>query len=139
MPGQLIWACLNPEDARDQWIPVKVGADGSLTISSPLDKGVIHNTAYVTPDDFFAAALAPTNTPCRFRCAGAFSVAGVLDVTITRALNTQTMHFNHGVVLTADCLFEFDVLVEDGDTINYQYGINCNILTFRVLEIPGAI
>lgn len=30
MPAQLIWACLNPEGARDQWVPVKAGPDGSL-------------------------------------------------------------------------------------------------------------
>ncbi len=106
---------------------------------APISKGVIHNTAYVTPNNFFGAALAPTIQPTLFRINGAFSVAGVLSVTITRAANTQVVNFNHGVVLTANDLFAFDHLVQDGDTINYRYSVNCTIMTFKVLEIPAAI
>lgn len=104
-----------------------------------LDKGVIHNTAYATPDDFFATALTPTNTPCRFRLAGAFDAAGVLSATITYGGVTVTVEFNHGVALTANSLFEFDLLARAEDTINYRYSVNATILTFRVVEIPSVI
>jgi hypothetical protein len=106
---------------------------------TPQSRGVIHNTAYVAPADFLGAAIAPMISPSLFRCQGAFSVAGVLYGRITRAANTQQVEFNHGVVLPANALFEFDMLVEDGDTINYRYSVNCTILTFKVLEIPSAI
>lgn len=106
---------------------------------SPIDKGVIHNTAYATPANFFGTALVGFVRPTLFRCQGAFSAAGVLSVTITRAANTQVVNFNHGVALTAGDLFAFDTLVQDGDSINYRYGINCTIMTFKVLEIPAAI
>ena len=105
----------------------------------PQSKGVIHNTAYVTPNDFLGAALTPTVQPTLFRFNCAFSVAGVLSVTITRAANTQVVNFNHGVALTAGDLYGFDHLVQDGDTINYRYSVNCTIMTFKVLEIPAAI
>ena len=106
---------------------------------TPMDRGVIHNVAYVTPNNFFVAALAPIVQPTLFRCQAAFSVAGVLSSTITRGGVPITGQYNHGVVLPANALFEFDLLVQDGDTINYIYSVNCTILTFKVLEIPSAI
>lgn len=109
--------------------PVPVTTEVGVT-----EKGVIHDTAYVTPNDFFVTVLTPTNAPSIFTLAGSFSVAGVLSVTITRALNTQTVEFNAGVALAVDSLYQFDVLVLDGDTINFQYSIDCDIQVFRVLE-----
>lgn len=32
MLGQLIWACLNPDGARDLWVPVKANAAGETSI-----------------------------------------------------------------------------------------------------------
>jgi len=43
MAGQFIWACLNPDGAKDQWIPVKAGPGGELLISMAevaIDSGV---------------------------------------------------------------------------------------------------
>ncbi len=43
MPGEFIWACLNPEGARDSWVPVKVSADGKLLVDiaeMALDDGI---------------------------------------------------------------------------------------------------
>lgn len=110
---------------------------------TPLSKGVIHNTAYVTPNDFFGTALAPTIEPTLFRCQGLFDAAGVLSVRIIRGgvrggVNVGG-NFNHGVVLGANELYVFDTLVQLGDTINYRYSASCNILSFKVLEIPAAI
>jgi len=105
---------------------------------SPISKGVIHNTGVLANTDFFVAALAPTNTPCLFRVVGGFSAAGILNVTITRAGNTQTQSFNHAVVLVPNALFMFDHFVDAGDTINYQYTVAATIQTFKVQEIPAA-
>jgi len=223
MPGQLIWACLNPNGARDQWIPVKVGPDGSLFVSvaetaldsgvatggtistlvdntkgwqvniwedaiveildistgisytreldsnaastlnfatnplpaavvagdtysikrvvnplSPLARAEMQNVAVVGGADILGAAIAPLNTPCLFRVQVGFLGAGVFSATITRAGNTQIQHFNHGVVLTADCIFMFDLLVHSGDTINYRYSVNTTLQTLRLQEIVAA-
>ncbi len=113
-----------------------------LIANSPMEpqvRATVHNTAYLTPADFLGAALAPIISPSLFRCQVACTVSGIFYVTITRAGNTQTVAYNHAVALPAGALFEFDTLVADGDTINYQYGINCTIQTFKVLEIPSAI
>lgn len=221
MPGQLIWACLNPDGARDQWIPVKVGPDGSLVITmaemaldsgvatagtgntlqdtakdwevdmwedailevviggveyhrtitantddtltfnalpgavvvaagdtygirrmanplSPLARAEEHNIAVVGGADILGVAIVPLNTPCLFRVAVGFDTAGVFSVTITRAANTQVQQLNHGVVLTANCLFMFDILVAAGDIINYRYSVNATLQTLRLQEIVAA-
>lgn len=111
----------------------------SIDPMTPMDKGVIHNTAYLTPNNFFGTAITPYIEPTLFRCQGAFSVSGVLSVTIIRGGNTQVVEFNHGVALPANALFEFDTLVQLSTTINYRYSVNCTIMTFSVLEIPAAI
>lgn len=106
---------------------------------TPISRGVVHNTAYLTPNSILGGDIAPIIQPTLFRCQGAFSVAGVLSVAITRAANTQVVNFNHGVALTPEDLFAFDCLVQDGTTISYRYSVNCTIRTFSVLEIPAAI
>lgn len=102
---------------------------------------VQHNIAgYLTPADIIAAALAPMYSPCSFRVEAAFSVGGgVLTTTITRGGNTQTVSLNAGVGLNVTAIFRFDIIVCAGDTINYQYSLNTNILVFRVIEVPMAV
>lgn len=105
---------------------------------NPLARAEVHNAAVVAATDILGAALAPINTPCTFRVAAGFNAAGIFSVTITRGGNTQTQQFNHGVVLLANCLYEFDHLVHAGDTINYQYSVNATCQTMRVQELIAA-
>lgn len=112
-------------------------------VFTPIEKGVIHNTALpLANTDFFATTLSPTNTPCAFRVMAAISVAGNLNVTITRAGNTQTLTLNviPGPALVADGLYILDVLVHSGDTINLQYSVTGGtIRVVRVQEIDAAV
>jgi hypothetical protein len=100
-----------------------------------------HNVVgYVTPADIIAAALAPIYAPSSFRVEAAFSAGGgILTTTITRGANTQTVSLNAGVGLNVNAIFRFDIIVCAGDTINYRYSLNTNILVFRVIEVPGAV
>lgn len=111
-------------------------------VFTAIEKGVIQNTALPAANtDFFAAALSPTNTPCTFRVMAAISVAGNLNVTITRAGNTQTLTLNviPGPALVANGIYTFDILVHSGDTINYQYSTTGGtILIFRVQELDAT-
>jgi len=111
-------------------------------VFTPIEKGVIHNTVLPAANtDFFAVALFPTNTPTNFRIEVAISVAGNLNVTITRAGNTQTITLNitAGPALVAGGLYIFDILVHSGDTINFQYSVTGGtIQIFRVQEIDAA-
>ncbi len=54
MPGEFIWACLNPTGARDNWIPVRVNADGKLLVDiteMALESGVATGGSNVTCED----------------------------------------------------------------------------------------
>ena len=109
--------------------------------SGGIIREVQHNVVgYVGGADIIAAALAPLYSPCSFRVEAAFSVGGgILSTTITRAANTQTVSLNAGVGLNVTAIFRFDIMVCAGDTINYQYSVNSNILVFRVVEVPGSV
>jgi len=127
LPGVVVVSAGDPYEIRSIANPL-----------SPLARAEVHNALVVGGVDILGAAVAPLNTPCLFRVAVGFNAAGVFSVTITRAGNTQVQHLNHGVVLTADCLFLFDVLVHNGDTINYRYSVNATLQTLRLQEIAAA-
>lgn len=106
---------------------------------APLEKANEHNTAEVADTDILAAALVPTNTPCLFRILVSFDTAGIFRATVTKGGDTQTVGFNSEANLVADALYMFDMLVHDGDTVNFQYSVNAQLLVLRVQEIVGGV
>ena len=130
LPGATVVAAGDPYEIRRVTAP-----------SGGIIREIQHNVlGYIAGADIIAAALAPLYSPCSFRVEAAFSVGGgVLTTTITRAANTQTVSLNAGVGLNIAAIFRFDIIVCAGDTINYRYSLNTNILVFRVVEIPGAV
>lgn len=104
-----------------------------------IEKANEHNTAEAANTDILAVALSPKNTPCLFRVMVAFDTPGIFRATITKAGNTQTVSFNNGVNLSANCLYIFDHLVHIGDTINYQYSANAQLMVLRVQEIIAGV
>lgn len=122
------------QNEAGDWVPVTMAG------TSPISREVQHNVAgYVAEDDIIAAALAPIYTPCSFRVEAAFSAGGILRATITRAGDTQVVNFNGGVALNINGLYRFDMMVHDGDTINYRYSADATILVFRVQEVASAV
>lgn len=108
-------------------------------VLAPLEKANEHNTAETAATDILAAALAPTNTPCLFRVMVAFDTAGIFRATITKGGNTQTVDFNGGENLAANALYMFDLIVHAGDTVNYQYSVNAQLMVLRVQEIVAGV
>lgn len=107
---------------------------------SPLAKANLHNVALVgMPANILGADLTPTNTPCLFRTQVAFDTAGVFSAAVTNgAPATMVPEFNHGVVLPANSLFMFDMLVHSGDSVNFRYSVNAQLLVLRCQEIVAA-
>lgn len=105
---------------------------------APLEKANEHNSSVTADTDILVSALAPTNTPCLFRVNVAFSGAGIFKATITKGDNTQTVSFNSGSDLIANALYMFDLIVHNGDSINFQYSAGATMLVLRVQEIVGA-
>jgi len=112
--------------------------DKSLKYLRPVEKANEHNTAETADTDILAAALSPTKLPCLFRIMVAFSATGVFKATITKTANTQTVSFNSGANLIADCLYIFDMLVHEGDTVNFKYSVDATLEVLRVQEIAGG-
>lgn len=106
---------------------------------NPLSRANLFNVVgYLTPDDILAADLAPLNSPCTFRVEAIFSAGGILSADITQGGVTVTVQFNGGVALNINSAYRFSLMVTAGDTINFQYSVNSNILSFKVQEIPAA-
>ncbi len=106
---------------------------------TPIQKGIIFNTAVLAATDFFVADLAPTNTPTTFRIYIALDTGGVLSVQRTSAAVTIAEILNQNVALVASGAYMFDILVHEDDTINLQTTVGAQILYCMVFEVPGVI
>ena len=103
---------------------------------NPLTRANEFNVAgYIAAADILAAALAPLNTPCSFRVEAGFDAAGILSATIIQAGVPVAVQFNGGVALNINSLYRFSLMVNAGDTINFQYSVNATILSLKVQEI----
>lgn len=116
---------------------------GTGSISSgfiPIELSVLHNQAQPAANtDILAANLTPTNTPTNFRIEIAMSNAGIFSATIINGGNTQVISFNEGVALVAGAVYIFDILVHNGDTINFRYSVTGGIIQIlRVQELDAA-
>lgn len=132
--------------AGSEDLPLLQDALGRLLISVaaaalqiPELKGRIFNTAIALNTDFFAADLAPTNTPTTFRIYVALDTAGILSVQRTSAAVTVAEQLNAGAALAANASYMFDILVHEDDTINLQTTVGAQILYCMVIEVPGVI
>jgi len=113
------------------------GSGKSASQKFPIDKGAIFNTVVAVNTNFFATDIAPTNSPTTFRISVALDAAGVLNVMRTEGGVTVTEQLNENSNLLADCLYEFNVTVLTGQTINLQHSIGGTILSCIVVEIYG--
>ena len=132
--------------AGDADLPLKQDALGRLLISvaastlqTPELKGRIFNTAIALNTNFFAADLAPTNTPTTFRIYVALDTAGILSVQRTSGGVTVAEQLNAGAALVLNASYMFDILVHVDDTINLQTSAAAQILYCMVIEVPGVI
>jgi len=126
-------------------LPAAVVAGDTYTIKrivspmNPISRANLFNVVgYLTPADILAAALAPLNSPCTFRVEAVFSAGGILSATITQGGVTVVSQFNGGVALNINSAYRFSLMVTTGDTINFRYSVNSNILSFKVQEIVAA-
>jgi len=120
-------------------LPLLQDAAGRLIIAGSVSggeiKGRIFNTIIGAAADFFAADLAPTNSPCTFRIYMVFDTAGVVSIQRTSAGVTVAEDLNQAVALVLDSAYTFDILVHEDDTINIQHAAGAQILYCLVVEI----
>ena len=86
--------------------------------------------------NFFASNLIPSVVPCIFRVYVVLSVAGILSVQRTNGGTTVAEILNDNVALVANTANTFDIIVNAGDSINFQTtGSGTTILECSVSEI----
>ena len=105
----------------------------------PITKAIVFNTAVGAATDIFTNALSPLSSPTTFRIYACFDTAGILTVRRTRGGATVSEQLNNGVNLAANAAYMFDILVENGETINLQHSAGAQILYLKVEEVGGAI
>ncbi len=118
-----------------------VTEDNSAAIMAkfvPLLKAWGHNDALTLNTDWFVGDISPTNTPCLFRAMVMLETAGVFSAILINATVHKTLKLNGGVALTANCAYIFDILVKDGDSVNFQTSVSGQG-TIRVLEIVAGV
>lgn len=100
----------------------------------PIQKAFIHNQALPSADNnWLGSDITPTNTPILFRMMVGVSIAGIFKVAITNGGDTQVLNFKESVSLVADSLYNFEILVHSGDTINFRFSTTGG--TIRVLMV----
>jgi len=101
----------------------------------PIEKANVHKGNKNANIDFLAANITPSDYPVLFRVQVMLPVAGKFTALITDGTNELTCHFNGGSNLVANSLYVFDVLMHDGDQINFQSDQNQDGHLLRVQEI----
>jgi len=105
----------------------------------PILKGSVFNTSVTANTNIFSSDLSPTNSPTTFRIYACFDASGVLSVVRTKDGVTVTEQLNDGSALVANGAYMFDIIVESGETINFQYSVNATAIVLKVVEIPSVI
>ncbi len=104
----------------------------------PEIKASLFNAAILAATDILAAEINTTMTyPVIWRIYCSFTTSGVVTLFRRVGANTQTDTLNANVALTAGAGYMFDVMVEDGEEIQFQYSVAGVINTFKVVEIKG--
>lgn len=120
--------------AKDRWA-LKQGLKTQFT---PIEKANQHNVSVTADTNILSSEITPTNPPCLFRIMICLNTAGVLSAMVTKSDSEQQLKFNAASNLVAHTVYMFDLLVHDGDSINFQHSADATLKVLRVQEIVGA-
>jgi hypothetical protein len=94
----------------------------------------VFNTSITANTNILSQGIAPTRSPITFRIYATFNASGVLTIVRTKGTTTITEQLNSGNPLNANAAHIFDIIVEQGETINFQYSVNATCLVLKVVE-----
>jgi len=95
------------------------------------------NSPITGGQDILPSPLAPSNLPlATFRIYACFSAAGTLTLRRTRSGGTvgEVLNISEGL-MGAGGAYIFEVIVEEGDTINLRYSVTCTCIRLIVGEV----
>jgi len=111
---------------------------GLKTQFTSIEKANQHNVSVTANTDILSEDLTPTNAPCLFRVMVCLNSAGVFSAMVTKSDSEQQLKLNAAGNLVADAAYMFDLLVHDGDLINFQHSADATLKVLRVQEIVAA-
>jgi len=85
--------------------------------------------------NIFSQSIAPTRSPVIFRIYATFNASGILTVVRTKGTTTVSEQLNSGNPLNASAAYIFDIIVEQGETINLTYSTSATCLVLKVVEV----
>lgn len=113
----------------------------------PLLKAHVHDTAYTANADMLDADITPSSflrgeteiiPPCLFRVMVCLDTAAVFKVVVDDGTTEVDMEMNSGAQLDAQSVYMFDVLVHEGDNINFEADQSVQIEKLIVHEVALA-
>ena len=107
----------------------------------PLVKADVEGVSPGATTDILSSDITPSFAPSTFRIMVSVDAACKFGAAIYVTANTTTylLYFNGGTDLVADCLYMFDMLVHEGDTVNFQLDSGEDVNLLRVQEIPSSL
>lgn len=105
-----------------------------------VEKALLHDVPQPAVNtNILVSDIIPDLPPTDFKLQLSMSNVGFFAVVITNGGDSQIMLLNGGVTLSANVLYTFDVLVHNGDSINFRYSNTGGIIkTLRVQEIDAS-
>lgn len=97
-------------------------------------------SGYLANVDIFGTGktLSPIQPPSRIVIFVCMSTSGVLTARRTcPAAVVDSEQLNGGTALTANVLYEFDYVLEAGETLDLRYSVNATILKIGIYEVVG--
>jgi len=115
------------------------GAPEDISLERPVLLDSKNNESVIAATDIFDDDLSPLATPTYFRIYVAFDAAGVLTVRRTKSGTTTSEELNSGDMLDANAAHVFDIVMDEGETMNLHYSVGATALKLIVTEIGGGI
>lgn len=101
----------------------------------PVAGGSVHNTTVAALTNILPVDVVITRDTSILRIVTAFSATGRLWANITTGGVTIEAKFFDNFECLLSCFYMFDLVVNAGDSINYQYSVPCDCLYMRVQEV----
>ena len=136
MPNAACWRKLF--DLEIKTVLDKLDALISLEKGIPLlnifNQAIAANTNFIVTAPTTQQKLKALHAPCIFRIYVALDTAGIFSVQRTQGSQTIAENLNQGVALTANAGYMFDILVDDGEFIDFRTTAAGIILKMSIVE-----
>jgi len=105
----------------------------------PLEKANVHGGETAANTDYLTDNLTPSDYPVLFRVQIKLPTAAKFTAMISDGTDELTCHLNGGSNLVASSLYIFDILVHEGDEVNFQSDQDQDGYLLRVQEITWGV